>query len=63
MVNMLCAQALNQLFGVLTDAVENRDHTRLDTALNGIVEIVKDSPLKDIEAFRQARIAGEEIEL
>ena len=55
--------ALNGFFDVLhAEAQEKNDHA-MDTALSGILGIVKDSPLKDFEAFRQARADNRVIEI
>lgn len=57
------SKALEHLFGVLSHAVDTKNDAELDTALNGILGVVGDSPLKDFEAFRTARLEGEIIEI
>ena len=55
--------ALNGFFDVLHVAVQEKNDHAMDTALSGILGIVKDSPLKDFEAFRQARADNRVIEI
>ena len=55
--------ALNGFFDVLHAAVQEKNDHAMDTALSGILGIVKDSPLKDFEAFRQARADNRVIEI
>lgn len=55
--------ALNEFFDVLHAAVQEKNDHAMDTALSGILGIVKDSPLKDFEAFRQARADNRVIEI
>ena len=55
--------ALSGFLDLLTHAVDARNETELNVALNGILGIVRDSPLKDFEAFRQARLEGQTIEI
>lgn len=57
------ASALSMFFKHLEHAVDTRNDAELDTALNGILSVVKDSPLKDYESFRAARIEGKVIEI
>ena len=55
--------ALDGMFRVLHKAVEDKNDTAIDSALNGIVEVVKDNPLKDFETFRGSRAKGEILEI
>ena len=55
--------ALNGFFDILHVAVQEKNEHAMDTALSGILGIVKDSPLKDFEAFRQARADNRVIEI
>ncbi len=55
--------ALNGLFDVLHTAMQEKNEHAMDMALSGIVAIVKDSPLKDFETFRQARADNRVIEI
>ncbi len=55
--------ALNGFFDVLHSAVQEKNEHAMDTALSGILGIVKDSPLKDFETFRQARADNRVIEI
>lgn len=57
------ASALSGFFKLLEHAVDTLNDTELDAALNGILGVCKDSPLKDFESFRAARIDGKEIEI
>ena len=45
--------SLSKFFVQLDEGVKTRNDRLLDIALHGIVEIVKDNPLKDFEAFRK----------
>lgn len=54
---------LAELFKLLDHAVQNRSENELDAALQGILGVVKDSPLKDFESFTSARLQGKEIEI
>ena len=55
--------ALDELFRVLHKVVEDKNDTGIDAALNGILEVVKDNPLKDFEAFRASRAKREILEI
>ncbi len=55
--------ALDGMFNVLHKAVEEKNDRALDAALNGILEVVKDNPLKDFETFRSSRAKGAILEL
>ena len=55
--------ALNGFFDVLHAAVQEKNESGMDTALSGILGIMKDSPLRDFEAFRQARADNRIIEI
>lgn len=55
--------ALDGMFKVLNKAVEDKNDTAMDAALNGILEVVKDNPLKDFETFRVSRAKGEILEI
>lgn len=55
--------ALNDFFDVLHAAVQEKNDHAMDTALSGILGIVKDSPLKDFETFRRARADNRVIEI
>ena len=55
--------ALNSFFAVLHAAVQEKNEHAMDTALSGVLGIIKDSPLKDFEAFRQARADKRVIEI
>ena len=55
--------ALKHLFEVLTDAVKQKNDNAMDKALEGIVGIVKDNPLKDFDNFRKARLEERTIEI
>lgn len=44
--------ALDRFFALLDDAVKNNNDKHLDVALDGIVTLIKDNPLKDFEAFK-----------
>jgi len=57
------ASALSAFFKLLEQAVDTRNDAELDAALHGILGVVKDSPLKDFESFRAARIEGKIIEI
>ena len=54
---------LDGLFLMLQNAVKNKDEHAMDTALSGIVGILKDSPLKDFESFCKARENQQIIEI
>ena len=54
---------LNGFFDVLHAAVREKNEHAMDTALSGILGIVKDSPLKDFDTFRQARADNRVIEI
>jgi capsid protein len=56
-------EALSGLFDILHQGIVNKNDNVIDKALEGIVGIVKDNPLKDFETFRQARISGKTIEI
>lgn len=56
-------ESLTIFFNLLSDAVKEKNETFLNDALTGILGIVKDSPLKDFESFRQARVEGKTIEI
>ena len=56
-------EALSGLFNILHDGIVNKNDNAVDKALEGIVGIVKDNPLKDFETFRQARLSGKTIEI
>lgn len=43
--------ALEQFYALLHRAADNGDQTQLQAALEGILGIVKDNPLKDFETF------------
>jgi hypothetical protein len=49
---------LDEIFRVLRHAVESKNDTTLDSALNGIVQVVSNNPLRDFDAFRKARSEG-----
>ena len=55
--------ALNGFFDVLHTAVQEKNERVMDTALSGILGIVKDSPLKDFDTFRKARADNRVIEI
>jgi len=55
--------ALDEMFRVLHAALEHKNDSAMDGALNGILEIVKDNPLKDFETFRTSRAKGEILEI
>ncbi len=57
------ATVLSELFKLLDNAVDKQDINGLDGALNGILDVVKDNPLKDFESFRDAFISGKTIEI
>lgn len=44
--------ALDQLFAILQQGVEARDHHIIDQSLGGILGILKDNPLSDLATFR-----------
>lgn len=44
--------ALDQLFTILQQGVAEHDSTVIDRSLTGILGILQDNPLQDIEAFR-----------
>ena len=54
---------LSEFFTLLHHAINERDSTELDTALNGILDLVRESPLKDFETFRHAYTEGKTIEI
>ncbi len=54
---------LDGFFGLMHHAVESKDNAQLDTALKGILGVLEDSPLKDLDAFRVARSEGKTIEI
>lgn len=56
-------EALQGLFDILHQAVETKNEHAMDTALGGILGIVKDSPLKDFVSFRQARADNKILEI
>lgn len=56
-------EALQGLFDILHHAVETKNEHAMDTALGGILGIVKDSPLKDFDSFRQARADNKILEI
>ena len=56
-------EALQGLFDILHQAVETKNEHAMDTALGGILGIVKDSPLKDCKSFRQARADNKILEI
>ena len=55
--------ALDEMFRVLHTALEHKNDSAMERALNGILEIVKDNPLKDFESFRTSRAKGEILEI
>jgi hypothetical protein len=55
--------ALEQFFGLLEEGSADKDGHKIDVALDGILHIVGDSPLKDFEAFRKTRRAGRIIDI
>ena len=57
------ASALSQFFKLLEHAMDEQNAAELDAALNGILGVVKDSPLKEFEYFRTARIEVKIIEI
>ncbi len=54
---------LNGFFDALRAAMQEKNESGMDTALSGILGIARDSPLKDFEAFRQARADNRIIEI
>lgn len=54
---------LDQLFSVLSHAVDTENDGQLDRALDGILGVVKDNPLSDFAAFREARARGQILEI
>lgn len=56
-------EALGGFFQVLHRAVEEKNDRAMDIALAGILGIIKDSPLKDFEAFRSSRAREEILEV
>ncbi len=44
--------ALQNLFDLLRSGIQNKDTQTIDAALAGILGILQDSPLKDLEKFR-----------
>jgi hypothetical protein len=46
---------LDEMFGVLSQAVESKNDEVIDSALRGIVQVVGDNPLRDLDAFRRSR--------
>ena len=57
------AEALRHFYEHLDRAVAEKNSDLLNAALSGIVSIVKESPLRDLAAFRRAREAGEVIDI
>lgn len=55
--------ALDGFFDILHTAVQQKDEHAMDTALSGILGVVKDSPLKDFDTFRKARADNRVIEI
>ena len=55
--------ALCGFFEVLHRGVQEKSDKAMDIALTGILGIIKDSPLKDFEAFRNSRASGEILEI
>ena len=55
--------ALKGFFRVLHAAVEEKNEKAMDTALERILGVVKDNPLKDFETFRSSRAKGEILEI
>ena len=55
--------ALEGMFGVLHKAVEEKNDKAMDAALSGILEVVKDNPLKDFETFKTSRAKGAILEI
>lgn len=45
------------------DDVDEKNDKAMDAALSGILEVVKDNPLKDFETFRSSRAKGEILEI
>ena len=56
-------EALSGFFQVLHRAVVEKNDKAMDIALAGILGILKDSPIKDFEAFRSSRARGEILEV
>lgn len=56
-------EALGGFFQVLGRAVEEKNDKLMDIALAGILGVLRESPLKDFEAFRESRVRGEIIEI
>lgn len=54
---------LDNMFKMLHEAVSEKNDKALDAALNGILEVVKDNPLKDFETFRSSRAKGGILEI
>jgi hypothetical protein len=57
------ADALNSFFKVLHKSFEEKNDIAMDKALEGILGIIKDNPLKDFESFRKARLENKTIEI
>jgi hypothetical protein len=55
--------ALEQFFGLLKEGSIAKDADKIDVALEGILGVVKDSPLKDFESFRRTRREGRIIDI
>lgn len=47
---------LDKFFGVLDGAVEGQDRETLHVALEGILGVLKDNPLADLESFRKSML-------
>ena len=55
--------ALNGMFTLLHEAVKDKNDNAMDAALNSILQIVKDNPLKDFETFKVSREKGGILEI
>lgn len=54
---------LERFFDLLTEAGMEKNADKIDVALEGILGVLKDSPLKDIESFRRTRREGRIIDI
>jgi hypothetical protein len=55
--------ALEQLFRLLNEGSNSKDAAKIDIALEGILGVVRDSPLKDFDSFGTTRREGRIIDI
>ena len=54
---------LEEFFALLREGASSRNELKVDRALEGILDVVRNSPLKDFEEFRRVRREGRIIDI